>query len=184
MDVPVVVSTAGSVVALLKTVAEAVRASGKADVMAQVIELQAAILEMQQGQFALNEENRVLRTKVGELEDRLRFADTIQLHFAAYWVPRKDGTLDGPMSPHHWDNERKPVRMSFNGFTESNNPGAEAMHFICGTTKGTCTIPVSFIREKGVWEEKDIDQARHEGQRRAQAYDAALARASRPRRYF
>jgi hypothetical protein len=139
---------ANHVLSLLKGVAEGVRASGKAEGVSQILDLQMALMDLLQRHQALISDNELLRAQVRALEDKLKDQGALRVHHGAYWRQRDDGSLDGPFSQPEWDLNRRFVRLFYHGRT-----GSSPDRFIFRVEKGGSAfvyVPEQFLKEHRV----------------------------------
>ena len=144
------ISTVGAVtavthaVSLLRGTVDLVKASGKAEVVDKLIELQVAMLDVLQEQTNLVLANRELRDRVDELERRGATKAGLEFQHNAYWSTRDDGGLDGPFTSIVWDTDSTLIRMHFVELDD------EGYRFYCPKTKGGVVVPVEFFIERKV----------------------------------
>lgn len=92
---------------LVKNLVERIKATGKAEVLGDFIELQAAMMEMQQKQHDLIQELRESERSREELSEKLAFAS--QLTFKAPFYYAADDSV--PFCPQCWENSRKAIHL-------------------------------------------------------------------------
>jgi hypothetical protein len=161
MDVITVTSvvTAGNhAISLLRSVAETLKSSGKADAINQLIEAQLAMMDLLEKHQALQGESDELKRRILELETLIALIPTVQFHFEAYWCVRGNGSLDGPFSTQVWDLDRKLVRMHFvDRVVFDDNLW---IRFRCLKVPQYCAIPAEFLKTHNVWSREELGNRR------------------------
>ena len=87
-----------------KDVITLVQKADNLELVKQVLALQADIMKMM-------EENRALRDEVRELKGQLHTKVNLIFRDNTYWLPKDDGTEDGPFCSTCHDSEQKLVRL-------------------------------------------------------------------------
>lgn len=106
-------------VSLLKGIAEAVKASGKAEALTDLIALQMEVLDILQKQQELVLENGTLQTRLKELEAELSQSRNVVFSDQAYWTLRDGKRHDGPFCQVCYDKDRKLIRLDQFGHVRS-----------------------------------------------------------------
>jgi hypothetical protein len=143
-------------ISLLRGIGDGVKSLGKVEIVNQLIEAQLAMMDVLQKHQELQSENHELHKKLREAQELLRVSAKVTYHYEAYWLPRENGSLDGPFSTQVWDTDRKLMRMHFK--ERITNGGAEPTHlrFICLKFEKYSTIPFEFFRRHRVWSEEQL----------------------------
>jgi|GEM_PF-5887835 len=132
---------------LLKNIGEGIKATGKSEVIAQLIEAQLAMMDLlQKHQEALNQ-NQELRDRIKKLEAAIETKAQVKFLHEAYWTTLADGSLDGPFSPQQFDQFGKLVRMHYRGLAPSSD-GIERHEFCCLTANKISEIPTKFLTDE------------------------------------
>jgi len=89
---------------------------GKGDLSGHVLELQgklteglAAISTLIQDNHQLNDEIRSFKKQIEDLNEKLKFKETLIFENNVYWSRQGDKTV-GPFCPGCWDQNKKPIR--------------------------------------------------------------------------
>jgi len=135
----------------MRGVADALRASGKSEAVAQVIDLQLAMMDLLQKHQELFAEATRLRAQVVDLEKALIDRGNIEFHFEAYWRRLPDGKFEGPFSPHCFDKDGRLYRMHYRGLI-----GPDILEFACLESEKFSSIPLRFVKESTNWTEDEI----------------------------
>lgn len=75
------------------------------------IELYRTILDVQKECLDLLEENRILKEQVRLLQDNKDIQERLLVKGHCYYMPKENGSLDGPFCTTCWDKDRKLIRM-------------------------------------------------------------------------
>ncbi len=97
-----------SIVDQLKDVAELIRKMDN-------IELFQKILDLQTSAMALQEENRELKERVRQLEEKSRVQASLVYRNNLYWKRDETGKEEGPYCPRCWEADGKLVHLRVNG---------------------------------------------------------------------
>jgi hypothetical protein len=103
----------GDGMGLYDIVKDAMNIAQKAD----NIELYKMLLEAQKETLDLVEENRELKFRLRELEEKERLEKSVVYKEDAYYIKNDDESLDGPFCRICWDKDRKLIRMSVGDYT-------------------------------------------------------------------
>ncbi len=95
------------------------------------LELYSKILNVQKEAMDLLEENRNLRNKIYELQEKNKLKDSVEYIEDAYYVKKEDGTYDGPFCRVCWDKDENLIRMSIGSYDYG---CAEAACMVCNFT--------------------------------------------------
>jgi regulator of replication initiation timing len=91
---------------ILDTVKDVITLVQKAD----NLELVKQVLALQNDIVKMMDENRILKDENRALEEQLQVKQTLSFHDKFYWMPKKEGTEDGPFCPTCQDVDHKLVR--------------------------------------------------------------------------
>jgi len=92
----------------VKSIAKIARQIDNIELYQQILDLQGQIME-------LVEENSKLKGEIASLKEKLSVKEKIIFHDDSYWLPKNDGTEDGPFCSNCWDTRAQLVRMLFCG---------------------------------------------------------------------
>jgi hypothetical protein len=76
------------------------------------LELVKQVLALQNDIMKMMEENRGLRDEVRTLKEQLHTKESLVFRNNAYWLPKDDGTEEGPFCSACHDGDHKLVRMT------------------------------------------------------------------------
>jgi len=91
----------------LKSVGKALQEAGKIEQYQQILETQEKLLEMQKRIFELENENK-------KLKENRRVRESLILRADVYFLPKSDGTEDGPFCTKCFDVDVNLVRVHSN----------------------------------------------------------------------
>lgn len=106
-----------------KDVITLVQKADNLDLVKQVLALQSDIMKMM-------EENRELKDENRALQEQLRVKQALVFHDNKYWLPKEDGTEDGPFCSACQDADGRLVRLT------------------AGATRGTFYCQVCILKAK------------------------------------
>ena len=97
---------------LLKGIAETIKASGKAEGLSDLIDLQMVMLELIQKHHEQILENVQQREQIRELDNKLKTARALEFdHERGFYILREDGKTDSAFCPTCYDNQKKEIRL-------------------------------------------------------------------------
>lgn len=141
---------AGSHIAgLVKGIAATLKAAGKSESLAELIELQMAMLSVIQKQNEVVDENRRLRRRIRKLRLQLDISSRVEFHENCYWLRLNETTLDGPFSMLYWDTNGRLLRLMNCGPGKSET-GIEFMQFGTKETEEYVRVDLSFLKRHNV----------------------------------
>jgi hypothetical protein len=138
----------GQALSLIRGIAAAVKASGKSEVMSDLIELQLKTIEIVAKYGEATEHNHRLRRRIRKLKQQIGEQGKLELFHNCYWIRVSEDTLDGPFSMNEWDASRRLVRLTNFGPRQFDN--LQAMNFHHSPTGEDNNVPVDFLRQHNV----------------------------------
>jgi hypothetical protein len=105
------VTAANHAASLIKGIAQAIKASGKSEILGDVLDLQMAMIDVVLKQQQLIAENGELRSRVKELEETLKVQGEIERHGNALFL-KSDEKRQHPYCLACWGFDHKLVGMS------------------------------------------------------------------------
>jgi len=99
-----------NVIALIRAAADKLKATGKSEVIGELIEAQLAMMDLLQKHQSLIDENHQLRVELRQVRELLESRQNLECFHDAYWF-REGNRLEGPFSMRTWDNDKKLARM-------------------------------------------------------------------------
>ncbi len=112
MTVGAAVTAGHHAISLLKGIAETIKASGKAEAIQDVIDLQMAMLEILGKQQDLTLQNAELQGRIKELEAEAALGRELSFDGRVYWRTRPGtNASEGPFCPTCFDGEKKLVHL-------------------------------------------------------------------------
>jgi hypothetical protein len=133
-------------VRLLKTAGEAMKAAGKSEAIAPIVEAQMAMMDVLQKQQELIDDNRRLADEAANLREALEVSGSLEYRHSAYWRKTQDSRLDGPFLASGWDRDRRLVRMARWG--RGVHGDGEKIQFYDRVSREEVYVPVSFLTER------------------------------------
>ena len=75
------------------------------------IELQERLMKLREEALALQEDNHQLRSRVAELEKKLKLHNDLVFEAGMYWLTKEDGKRDGPFCQKCHDTAGRLIRL-------------------------------------------------------------------------
>lgn len=143
-SVSAALSAGSQIVTLLKALKDKIHAGGKAEVIGDLLEVQASMMDVLQKQQSLIDENAPLRQELAQLKSLFDQREHVEIHYDLYWIRQQDESLDGPFSPVLWDTKQQLVRMVWDQAGKFD--GVHKISFYCRPTNEPGSVPVDFLR--------------------------------------
>lgn len=144
------VSAAKTTIDLIKSSIEISKSLDKADLTSKLIDAQIGALDLLGKQYALVDENRGLKSKIDELEKKLKEHDAVEVHYHLYWMRIPNGSIDGPFDTIEYDRKKALVRLraiNQGVFKESGEEEVVFEHL--EDRRKSFLVPLSFLIENG-----------------------------------
>lgn len=126
-EVTALIAVGKTAITLMKSLKDAATTMKNTELGGIIIDLQSAMMEMQQEQQNLINENVQLNEENRKLADKISINQNLEFHYNSYWIRKEDKSLDGPFSQTMKDVEDKLVRMKFH--SKKNYSGIEKYDF-------------------------------------------------------
>lgn len=88
----------------LKSAIDALKESGKIDVIQDIIEAQSQIIE-------LMDENKGLKNQLEDCKEKLKIKGSINFDRNAYWLTKENGEKEGPYCSLCYDSDKKLINL-------------------------------------------------------------------------
>jgi len=108
----------------LKLAVDALKQSGKVDVIQDIIGAQSQIIE-------LMDENKGLKNQLEDCKEKLKIKGSINFDLNAYWLTKEDGEKEGPYCSLCYDSNKKLIHLI---------PSTDSKHLMCPKCKRTLEI--------------------------------------------